>query len=73
MILTTLASLALTLANPQHEFCSGFEEGYRTIAGSDAIVPICPDAPIMEVGQTAFRVGLLSGVEAACRRFPDRC
>lgn len=74
MILTTaLASLALTLTSPQQEFCRGFEEGFRSVAGQNVIVPICPIAPIAAPNQTPYSLGIRQGVRAACQRYPNRC
>lgn len=57
----------------QNEFCAGFEEGYRSIAGSIVIVPICPIAPITPIGSTDFREGIKAGIRAACKKYPDKC
>lgn len=49
----------------QDEFCAGFEEGYKSIKGDMAIVPICPIAPITPIGSTDFREGIKAGIRAA--------
>ncbi|GAB55795.1 hypothetical protein GPUN_1679 [Glaciecola punicea ACAM 611] len=49
----------------QAEFCSGFEEGYKSIKGDMVIVPICPVAPVTPIGSTDFREGLKAGMRAA--------
>lgn len=46
----------------QKEFCAGFEEGYKAINGTLAIVPICPIAPITPIGSTDFREGIKAGM-----------
>ena len=57
----------------QDSFCLGFEEGYKSIAGSMVIVPICPIAPITPIGSTAFREGIKAGIRAACQQYPNQC
>lgn len=57
-----------TLAAPQDEFCAGFEEGFRSIKGNMAILPICPIAPITPIGSTPFREGIKAGIAVAIRR-----
>ena len=49
------------------EFCQGFEEGYRTVKGNLAIVPICPIEPITPIGSTPFREGIKAGIARARR------
>lgn len=51
--------------DPQDEFESGFNEGYKSIKGEMVIVPICPIAPITPIGSTPFREGIKAGIEAA--------
>lgn len=53
-----------TYTNNRNQFCSGFEEGYRSIKGSLTIVPLCPIMPVIPVGSTAYREGLLAGQRA---------
>lgn len=48
-------------------FCEGFEEGWKTIKGDLAIVPLCPIAPITPIGSTPYREGLKAGVARARR------
>ncbi|MEH6696679.1 MAG: hypothetical protein V7675_16685 [Hyphomonas sp.] len=57
----------------QNEFCAGFDEGYKTIAGDMVIVPICPIAPITPIGSTDFREGIKAGMKAACGSYPNKC
>lgn len=54
-----------TYTNDRNQFCSGFEEGYRSIKGSLAIVPLCPLMPIIPIGSTTYREGLLAGQRSA--------
>lgn len=49
-------------------FCTGFEEGYKSIKGELVIVPICPIEPITPIGSTPFREGIKAGIAAALRR-----
>lgn len=51
----------------QDEFCAGFTEGYKSIKGNMAIVPICPIAPITPIGSTDYREGIKAGIRAAQR------
>lgn len=46
-------------------FCTGFEEGYKTVKGDMVIVPICPIEPITPINSTPFREGIKAGMEAA--------
>lgn len=48
-------------------FCDGFKEGYKSLAGNIALVPICPIAPITPIGSTPFREGIKAGMAAAKR------
>ena len=57
--------LATVAQAGQAEFCSGFEEGYKTIKGDMVIVPICPIAPITPIGSTDYREGIKAGIRAA--------
>ncbi|MNN67312.1 hypothetical protein D3C81_1829380 [compost metagenome] len=49
----------------ENEYCSGFEEGYKSVAGDFAATPACPDAPATPAGSMDFREGLKDGMEAA--------
>ena len=51
----------------QQEFCEGFKEGYLSIMGNIALVPICPIAPITPINSTDFREGIKAGIRAAQR------
>ena len=51
----------------QRDFCNGFEEGWRTVKGDLAIVPICPIAPIPPIGSTPYREGIKAGMARARR------
>ncbi len=48
-------------------FCDGFREGYKSIKGNIALVPICPIEPITPIGSTPFREGIKAGMRAAQR------
>lgn len=52
----------------QEEFCVGFSEGFKSIAGDIALVPLCPLAPLTPLGSTPFREGIKAGIAAAQRR-----
>lgn len=70
--LVLVASLALLVSqlafSGQAEFCAGFAEGYRSIKGDMAMVPICPMAPMTPMGSTDFREGIKAGIRAAQAR-----
>jgi len=61
----------LTLSPPafagQQEFCEGFKEGYLSIKGNMALVPLCPLAPLTPLNSTDFREGIKAGIRAAQR------
>lgn len=46
-------------------FCRGFEEGWKTLKGELAIVPICPIEPVTPIGSTSYREGIKAGMRAA--------
>jgi hypothetical protein len=47
------------------DFCDGFEEGYKAVKGSYALVPLCPLEPITPISSTPYREGLKAGMKAA--------
>jgi hypothetical protein len=47
------------------EFCTGFEEGYKSIRGDMVLVPLCPLEPLTPMGSTPFREGIKAGIRAA--------
>lgn len=59
-----LTSLALA---DREAFCAGFVEGYKTVKGNLALVPLCPIEPITPIGSTPFREGIKAGIAAAMR------
>jgi hypothetical protein len=59
-----LSTAQLTLAG-QDEYCWGFNEGYKSVAGDAAATPACPAAPATPAGSTDFREGLKDGMNAA--------
>ena len=69
IVIALIATLSLGIAQfayaNQDEFCAGFKEGYKTVKGDLAIVPICPIAPITPIGSTPFREGIKAGIRAA--------
>ena len=56
---------SLTALAGQREFCAGFREGYLSIKGSMALVPLCPLAPLTPLNSTDFREGIKAGIKAA--------
>jgi hypothetical protein len=48
----------------QDEFCAGFREGYRMVAGN-VVVPVCPVGPVPPVNTTSYQMGMEEGIEAA--------
>lgn len=49
------------------EFCHGFSEGYKSIKGDIALVPLCPLEPLTPLGSTSFREGIKAGIAKALR------
>lgn len=47
------------------EFCTGFEEGYKSIKGDMILVPLCPLEPLTPIGSNSFREGIKAGIRAA--------
>ena len=66
MFLLTLTFSNISFAS-QSEFCAGFEEGYKTIKGNMALVPLCPLAPLTPLGSTPYREGIKAGISKAQR------
>lgn len=54
-----------------NNFQKGFEEGYRMIMGSLAILPILPIQPITPINSTPFREGLKLGIKHAKNANPQ--
>ncbi|MEK7241109.1 MAG: hypothetical protein AAB224_11040 [Gemmatimonadota bacterium] len=63
--------IALTIPFTVHgqsgHFCDGFEEGWKTVKGELAVVPVCPVEPVTPVGSTPYREGIKSGIRAGQR------
>lgn len=72
---SALAQLGTTQSGSaqQDEFCAGYVEGYKSIAGAYAIVPSCPFWPSTPFGSTHFREGIKEGIKAACKAYPNKC
>ncbi len=66
-LLFAFALLAPAQVNAQSAFCGGFAEGWKTVRGEFAIVPVCPIAPITPIGSTPFREGIKAGMAAGQR------
>jgi hypothetical protein len=60
-VLTLLLAPLALLPAQDSAFCRGFEEGFKSIKGDGALVPICPIEPITPIGSTAFREGIKAG------------
>jgi hypothetical protein len=60
---------ALTLSSSvlASDFCDGFVEGYKSLAGNSAFVPMCPFEPLTPFNSTPFREGMKAGIAAARR------
>lgn len=54
-------------AMAESAFCTGFEEGYKTIKGDMTLVPLCPLEPLTPLDSTPFREGIKAGIKAAQR------
>lgn len=48
-----------------NDYRAGFEQGYRSVKGSMAMLPLLPLQPLTPLGKTPFQVGLEMGVKAA--------
>lgn len=48
-------------------FCDGWNEGWKTVKGDIAIIPICPIPPITPIGSSPYREGLKAGMARAQR------
>lgn len=67
LFLSLIVFLPSLVLGGQDEFKAGFEEGFKSIKGEMALVPICPIAPITPIGSTDYREGLKAGMAAANR------
>jgi hypothetical protein len=65
LILFLATLLVATPILAKSEFCTGFEEGYKTVKGDMVLVPLCPLAPLTPLGSTPFREGIKAGIQAA--------
>ena len=63
-LMAALAVSSLTFASTS-DFCKGFEEGYRSVAGNLAMLPMCPMEPMTPMGSTPFREGIKAGIKQA--------
>ena len=54
-------------SQPVHQFRAGFKEGYRTVKGNLALLPLYPLTPLVPIGSTPFREGIKAGIRAAGR------
>jgi hypothetical protein len=51
----------------RQEFCAGFSEGFKSVRGNSALVPVCPVTPVVPLDSTPFREGIQAGIAAAGR------
>jgi hypothetical protein len=65
LILIILLLTSINTFASKSEFCTGFEEGYKSIKGDMILVPLCPLEPLTPIGTTPFREGIKSGIRAA--------
>ena len=49
----------------QGTFCGGFSEGWKSVKGDLALVPLCPLEPLTPLGSTPFREGIKAGMARA--------
>ena len=63
-LLVLLLVSASALAD-QADFDSGYEEGYKAVAGDMVLVPLTPLAPLTPLDSNDYREGILHGVEDA--------
>ncbi len=64
LIFLLLTAAAASAASP---FCDGFAQGFKSIKGNMAMVPMCPLEPLTPLGKTPFQMGILAGIRAAQR------
>jgi len=62
-------AISLPIFANDSEFCMGFIEGYKTIRGDMAMLPMCPMEPMTPMGSTPYREGIKAGMRAANRGF----
>jgi hypothetical protein len=71
ILVAAVAFLSLLSVSPLSAqpggFCRGFAEGWMTVKGELAIVPICPIEPITPIGSTPYREGIKAGMRAGER------
>lgn len=65
--IASLFALTLSSSVVASDFCDGFVEGYRSLAGNSAFVPMCPFEPMTPFNSTPFREGIKAGIAAAKR------
>jgi len=67
-LVALLLAMPFSVASGQDsDFCSGFSEGWKTVKGELALVPICPIEPITPIGSTPYHEGLKAGMQAGYR------
>lgn len=49
----------------ENDYAKGFEQGFRAIRGSMAMLPMLPMQPMTPMGSTPFRVGIIVGMKKA--------
>lgn len=68
VLVAVLAQVSSPAFASQDDFCAGFSEGFKSIKGDMALLPLCPLAPLTPLGSTPFREGIKAGIAAALRR-----
>lgn len=66
-LMAAFFALALSSSVLASDFCDGFVEGYKSVAGNSAFVPMCPFEPMTPFNSTPFREGIKAGITAAKR------
>lgn len=65
LILIISVLLSMNIYAKKSEFCIGFENGYKSVKGNMAFVPLCPIAPVTPIGSTPLQEGIKAGIKAA--------
>ena len=66
-ILVICFAMTFSVSALASDFCTGFAEGFKALAGDMPLVPLCPLEPITPIGSTPYREGLKAGMAAARR------
>lgn len=55
--------LRATPGRDHESFCDGYADGWRSIKGTDNLMPVCPRPPITPIGSTPYKEGLRVGMQ----------